>query len=134
MDWQKAQERVPEAAVKTLETHWCPSRVEGVRAAGWERLGKSASEKPQSKGDTTIHGPREESAGWRQESCKMSHEDRGSLGRVRGLLRTPPETQLSGNMEGQLSNLGNLGPFHRKGVCHPAAVPGSDRSGDIHSV
>lgn len=102
LDWQKAQERVPEAALKTLETHWCPTGVERVRAGGWERLGKSAAEKPQSKGDTAIQGPREESAGWRQESCKMSQEDRGSLGRVRGLLRTPRRLSSQGTWRDSL--------------------------------
>lgn len=51
-----------------------------------------------------------------------------------GDAKSLPETQLSGNTEGQPSNLGNLGPFHRKGVRHPAAVPDADWGGDIHAV
>lgn len=51
-----------------------------------------------------------------------------------GAPESLPETQLSGNTERQHSNLGNLGPFHRKGVRHSAAVPDAHWGGDIHAV
>lgn len=55
-DLQKAHERVPEAALNTLGTLWSPSRAEGVKTGGWERLRKLVTEKPQSEKAATTHG------------------------------------------------------------------------------
>ena len=60
---QKAQERVPEAALNILGMLWCPSRAEGVKTGRWERLRKSVPEKPQSGEDGMLHRPQEDPAG-----------------------------------------------------------------------
>lgn len=104
-----------------------------MRAGAGERPGGSATEKPV-KGKYCY--PRAMGrAKWMEARILVTRAvNTEGVREGEGAPESLPEPQLSGNTEGQHSNLGNLSPFHRKGVRHPAAVPDADWGGDIHPV
>lgn len=76
-----------------------------------------------------------QAAGRSQESRWNEPRLRGGPGKDAESPESSLETRLAAKMEGTATYLlGNLCPFHRKGVRHPAAVPGSDWGGDVHGV
>lgn len=110
-------------------------RAEGVKTGGWERLRKSVTEKPPSKEDTATRRLQEDAADGARSPAGTRLRLRGGPGKDAESPESSLETRLAAKMEGTATYLpGNLCPFHRKGVRHLAAVPGSDWGGDVHGV